>query len=129
MKLDGNLEVQLGDEITGVRLVMQYAASGVHGFVKLEDGSVPRGLIGMATVQGNVLGNRSVVNQNGEFILQNLIAGEYKLVVSARDANDRYWLVEQKIKIFDDKVAEANLVLDSKVKPNPAATQGSYLKP
>ncbi len=129
MKLDGNLEVQLGDEITGLRLVMQYAASGVHGFVKLDDGSVPRGLIGMATVLGNVPGNRSVVNQNGEFILQNLIAGEYKLIVNARDTNDRHWMVEQKIKIFDDKVSEANLVLDSKVKPNPAATQGSYLKP
>jgi hypothetical protein len=129
VKLDGSLEVQLGDEITGLRLVMTYAAAGIHGFVKLDDGSVPRGLIGIATVPGNVLGNRSIVNQNGEFILQNLMAGEYRLVVNARDANDRHWMVEQKIKIFDDKVTEANLVLDSKVKPNPAATQGSYLKP
>ena len=128
VKLEGNLEVQLGDEITGLRLVMQYAASGIHGFVKLDDGSIPPGLIGMATLQGNVLGNRSVVNQNGEFILQNLVAGEYKLIVNAHDANNRYWMVTQQIKIFDDKVSEAKIVLDSKVKPNPSASK-SYLQP
>ncbi|MGZ8844094.1 MAG: carboxypeptidase regulatory-like domain-containing protein [Pyrinomonadaceae bacterium] len=129
VKLESDLEIQPGEEITGLRLVMAYANSGIHGLVKLDDGSVPQGLIGMASVQGNVLGNRSVVNQNGEFILQNLVAGEYKLVVSARDAIGRYWMVEQKVKIEDDKISEARMVLDSKVKPNPSAASKSYLRP
>lgn len=129
VKLERELEIQPGEEITGLRLVMAYANSGVHGLVKLDDGSVPQGLIGMATVEGNVLGNRSVVNQNGEFILQNLIAGEYRLIVNARDAIGRHWMVEQKIKIEDDKVSDARLGLDSKVKPNPSAASKSCLQP
>lgn len=129
VKLERELEIQTGEEITGLRLVMAYANSGVHGLVKLDDGSVPQGLNGMASVEGNVLGNRSVVNQNGEFILQNLVAGEYKLVVSARDAIGRYWMIEQRVKIEDDKISEARMVLDSKVKPNPSAASKSYLQP
>jgi protocatechuate 3,4-dioxygenase beta subunit len=125
------IEVQLGDEINGLRLVMAHATGGVHGLVKLDDGSIPLGLIGLASVwQGNKpAGDRSVVNQNGEFILQNLVAGEYELMVAAHDASGRYWQVKQKIRIDDDKVAEAKMVFDSKVKPNPAATQKSYLQP
>jgi len=128
VKVDG-LDVSLGDELTGIKLIVAYANSGVHGVVKLDDGSVPAGLIGIATVEGNVSGNRSVVNQNGEFILQNLVAGEYELMVAAHDASGRYWQVKQKIRIDDDKVSEAKMVFDSKVKPNPAATQKSYLQP
>jgi len=130
LKVDG-LDIQLGEELTGVRLVMAYATGGIHGFVKLDDGSAAQGLIGLASVwQGNKpAGNRSVVNQNGEFILQNLVAGEYKLMVAAHDAIGRSWQVEQKIKIDDDKITEARMVFDSKVKPNPGATSKSYLQP
>lgn len=126
-----DIEVQLGEEITGLRLVAAYATGGIHGVVKLDDGSIPLGLIGLASVwQGNKpAGDRSVVNQNGELILQNLVAGEYELMVAAHDASGRYWQVKQKIRIDDDKVSEAKMVLDSKVKPNPAATQKSYLQP
>lgn len=129
--LGRELEIQPGDEITGLRLVMAYATGGVHGFLKLDDGSVPQGLIGLASVrQGNNPGEeRSVVNQNGEFILQNVVAGEYKLVVNARDAIGRHWMVEQRVKIEDDKISDARMVLDSKVKPNPSAASKSYLQP
>jgi hypothetical protein len=131
VNIGSDVEVQLGDEIKGLRLVMAYATGGVHGVVKLDDGSVPQGLIGLASIwQGNKLaGNSSVVNQNGEFILQNLVAGEYELVVTAHDASGRNWQVRQKIRIDDDKVSEAKMVFDSKVKPNPAAAAGSYLQP
>jgi hypothetical protein len=126
-----DVEVQLGDEIKGLRLVMAYATGGVHGVVKLDDGSIPPGLIGLASVwQGNKPAwNRSVVNQNGEFILQNVVAGDYEVMVAAHDASGRNWQVRQKIRIDDDKVSEARMVLDSKVKPNPAAAAGSYLQP
>lgn len=125
------LDVSLGDELTGIKLIVAYATGGVHGVVKLDDGSIPQGLIGMAALwQGNkIAGRGSVVNQNGEFILQNLVAGEYELVVTAHDASGRNWQVRQKIRIDDDKVSEAKMVFDSKVKPNPAAASGSYLQP
>lgn len=130
VKVDG-LDIQLGDELNGVKLVMAYANSGLHGFLKLDDGSIPRGLIGMASLQqGNQrLPFASAVNQNGEFVVQNLVAGEYELSVAAHDAIGRQWQVKQKIKIEDDKVAEARLSLDSKVRPNPAASSKSYLQP
>jgi len=121
-----DLEVQLGDELTGIKLVLAYATGTIHGVVKLDDGSLPEGLKGSAAVwQGNEAWPRSTLDQNGEFILQNLVAGEYKLTVVARDANNRSWTVEQKIKVSDDKVSEAKMVLDSKVKPNPIATPAS----
>jgi len=131
VSIGSDVEVQLGDEIQGLRLVMAYATGGVHGVVKLDDGSVPAGLIGLASVwQGNKPAwNRSVVNQNGEFILQNLVAGEYELMVVAHDASGRNWQVKQTIRINDDKVSEAKMVFDSKVKPNPTATKQSYLQP
>lgn len=131
LNIGTDVEVQLGDEITGLRLVLGYATGSLHGVVKLDDGSVPQGLIGLASVwQGNKPAwNRSVVNQNGEFILQNLVAGEYELMVVAHDASGRNWQVKQNIKIDNDRVSEAKMVFDSKVKPNPAAASGSYLQP
>jgi hypothetical protein len=130
VSVDG-VDVQFGDEVTGVKVVMAYATGGVHGFVKLDDGSIPQGLIGLASVwQGNkpVYG-RSVVNQNGEFILDRLVAGEYELMVVAHDATGRQWQMRQPVKVFDDKVTEAKMAFDSKVKPNPDATSKSYLQP
>jgi hypothetical protein len=49
--------------------------------------------------------------------------------MAARDASGRYWQVKQKVRLDDDKVSEAKMALDSRVKPNPAATQKSYLQP
>jgi hypothetical protein len=50
-------------------------------------------------------------------------------MVAAHDASGRYWQVKQKIRIDDDRVSEAKIMFDSKVKPNPAATKQSYLQP
>src|SRR5262249_28811327 len=66
-----DLEVQLGDELTGIKLVLAYATGTIHGVVKLDDGSLPEGLKGSAAVwQGNEAWPRATLDQNGEFILQ-----------------------------------------------------------
>jgi carboxypeptidase family protein len=121
VKLERDVELQAGEEITGLRLVMAYATGRIHGIVKFDDGSAAVGLNGEASIleNGKIIDGGARLDSRGEFILQNLSAGEYTLAVSARDASNRYWRVEQPIRIYDDKTAEATMVLNSKTDRKP----------
>lgn len=109
-----DIELRSGDQITGVRLILAYANSSIRGVVNLDGRPLPPGLTGVASLlqKGKVLfGIRGDLSNRGEFLLQNVTAGEYTLAVSARDANNRYWRSEQPITIAHDQVAEAIVVL------------------
>jgi hypothetical protein len=121
VKLDHEAEIESGDEITGLRLVLAYAHSSIHGVVKLDDGTVPTDLVaGIAVLQHQkMIGGGGSLDPHGNFLLEHLHAGEYTLRVIAHDADRRNWTVEQQITVVDDRVSEATIVLDSKVKPTP----------
>lgn len=115
--LDHDPEIQPSDQISGVRLVLAYANSGIHGTVKLDNSPLPPGVVGRASLlqDGKVVDGASF-DPHGEFILQHLSAGEYTLAVFAHAANSPEWKAERQIIIPDDKVSEVTMLLESKTK-------------
>jgi Carboxypeptidase regulatory-like domain len=114
---DQEIEVKAGEQVTGLRLVLVYANSSVHGVVNLDGGPLPPGTTGVASLLHNgkgVEGVRGELSARGEFLLQHLWAGEYTLALSVRDTvNDRYWRTEQPITISDNTVSESVVTLKS----------------
>lgn len=120
VRLDQDLELKSGEQITGVRLVLAYANSSVHGIVKLDNGPLPEMTMGRASAwqMGKVV-DRGDLDAHGEFVLQHLSAGELKIVVVLRDLNGKSPNIEKQIKIADDSVIEVTMVVES------TASQGS----
>jgi hypothetical protein len=120
VRLDQDPEIEAGDQITGLRVVLGYANSSIHGVVKLDDGPLPPGVPARAVIlqYGKSVDGASV-DPHGEFLLQHLSAGEYTLVVFARNGNNPEWKVERQIVIPNDKVSDVTMLLDSTPKHAP----------
>ena len=113
IRLEQDPEIGTGDQITGLRVVLGYANSSIHGIVKLKDGVLPQGAAGRAIIlrYGKSIEGVSL-DPHGEFLLQNLSAGEYTLVVFARDGNNPEWKAERKVTVQDDRVLELTVSLE-----------------
>jgi len=111
MVVSGGIDVHAGEQVTGVRLVLAYANSRIHGTVK---GALSRNWSSQAVAWQD--GRRVAVSEldaHGEFILLHLSAGEYKIVVEARDANGNQRNLEKQVKVDDDSVTEVTMDLDT----------------
>jgi len=114
VRLDSDPEIVAGDQITGLRVVLGYANSSIHGIVKLDNGPLPPGVVGRAVVlQYGKLVDGASLDPHGEFLLQHLSAGGYTLAVFAHGANSPEWKAEQQLTIPDDKVSEVTMFLES----------------
>jgi Carboxypeptidase regulatory-like domain len=122
VRLDKAPEIEMGDQISGVRVVLGYATGSIHGVVKLDNGPLPIGVSARAVVLQN---GKSVdgasTDSHGEFILQHLSAGDYTLAVFTLGVYEPELKVEQQILISDDKVSEVTMSLNSTAtaRPNP----------
>jgi hypothetical protein len=111
MVVSGGIDIHAGEQITGVRLVLAYANSRIHGSVK---GALSPNWTSQAVLWQS--GQRVAVGEldgRGEFILTHLSGGEYKIVVEARDANGNQRNLEKLVKVDDDSVTEVTMDLDS----------------
>jgi hypothetical protein len=114
VRLDSDPEIVAGDQITGLRVVLGYANSSIHGIVKLDNGPLPPGVVGRAVVlQYGKLVDSASLDPHGEFRFQHLSAGGYTLAVFAHGANSPEWKAEQQLTIPDDKVSEVTMLLES----------------
>jgi hypothetical protein len=111
MVVSEGIDVHPGEQITGVRLVLAYANSRIHGTVK---GALSPRWLSQAILWQN--GKRVAVGEldgHGEFVLLHLSAGEYKLVVGVRDANGNERYLEKQVKVDDDSITEVTLDLNT----------------
>jgi hypothetical protein len=58
------------------------------------------------------------LDAHGEFLLTHLSAGEYKIVVEARDANGNLQNLVKEVTLDDDSVTEATMDLDANTTTN-----------
>jgi hypothetical protein len=110
------IDVHAGEQITGVRLVLAYANSRIHGVVK---GALSPNWASQAVAWQN--GQRVAFGEldaHGEFLLTHLSAGEYKIVVEARDANGNLQNLVKEVTLDDDSVTEATMDLDANTTTN-----------
>jgi hypothetical protein len=111
MVVSEGIDVHPGEQITGVRLVLAYANSRIHGTLK---GALSPNWSSQATAWQN--GKRVAygdLDAHGEFVLLHLSAGEYKIVVEAKDANGNQRKLEKQVKVDDDSITEVTLDLNT----------------
>jgi hypothetical protein len=84
----GKLEIRPGEAITGIRIVVAYGTGVIRGQVDVEGGNLPEG--SRIIVTANRTGARegggtaqAEADNKGRFAIQNLVDGEYELVVRA----------------------------------------------
>jgi protocatechuate 3,4-dioxygenase beta subunit len=79
------IEVDQGEQVTGVRLVLLYGALTLRGEVKIIGGAFPPGISFFATarsVDQTMQNSRSgEVDARGRFAIENLAPGEYEIIV------------------------------------------------
>lgn len=114
-RLAQDVEVKAGEEIAGIRLVFSYATGSVGGVVKFENGPMPANTMVKASVmQDGHTVEVTMVDASGRFLMQNLPAGEFKLIVAANTGGvrTRRSMVEQQITISDNQTTRAAVTLD-----------------
>jgi len=120
------IEIKPGDQITGVRMVVNYGSATVHGIINLANGELPAGA--RFFVQVTKPGERSSnirppqVDSRGHFIMEGLPGGTYDFtatVVGTAPSRTPRPTAKQQVNIIDGVVNEVTITLDPGQKPGP----------
>ncbi len=121
------IEIKTGDQITGVRMVVNYGSATVHGIIKGENGELPSGarFFVQVTKAGERTGIRPPqVDSRGHFIMEGLPGGLYYFVVTLVGPSPGRTprpTAKQQVNITDSVVNEVTITLDLGQKPGPPA--------
>jgi protocatechuate 3,4-dioxygenase beta subunit len=120
------IDVKIGDQVSGLRIVVTYGTGGIRGTVKWDGGAPPSGL--RAVVRISKAGENfstmrpQEVDVRGHFAFESLPAGTYELNLNAYGpaAPSRMAPVKQTVNVTDGAVAEVEMLVDTKpnVPPN-----------
>ena len=85
---NGEIEVASGETVTGVRVVVAFAAGVIQGRVVVSGGALPPGArLNVSARQVNSTagggGNNARLEANGQFRIENLLPGTYEVRVTA----------------------------------------------
>jgi len=111
------VELKSGDHLDGLKVVLVEASAIVKGALKLANGSPPDHLKGTAGLYGeNGPVAFVVIDEHGRFVIENVPAGSYRLIVNAEipgmaPASTHN---EQAITVVNGQVSEVVVTLDSK---------------
>lgn len=114
------IEIKDGEQITGVRLVFAYGAATIRGQVKVENGELPedaRLMVSARRIGGNDQNNQRMpaeVDGRGRFVMEEMIAGEYELMLQpTRPAlRNRLRPMAQTVTVTDGAVLQVVFVVD-----------------
>ncbi|HMV48526.1 MAG TPA: carboxypeptidase regulatory-like domain-containing protein [Blastocatellia bacterium] len=121
-------ELNAGDQLTGVTLVFAYGTGSIFGRVEVKGGTLPPGSRMSVTARREgeeTTGISSIrpvtVDARGQFLIEGLSAGNYKLVLIAypQDFQPGYKppRAEQNVSVAGDGRQEASMVLDLSAQP------------
>ncbi|HZS03279.1 MAG TPA: carboxypeptidase regulatory-like domain-containing protein [Blastocatellia bacterium] len=111
-------EISAGEQVTGVRLVFVYGNSTVAGRVEIRGGQLPPGarMFITANRQGGQSGVGSArpadVDSRGQFSIEWLAAGSYRLLLRTYGPDVKPQKVEQLITVGPNSKQEVTLILD-----------------
>jgi hypothetical protein len=121
------IEIKTGDQITGVRLVVNYGSATVHGIINVANGELPASarFVVRVTKAGEKTGIRPPqVDSRGHFIIEALPGGVYDFVVTVvgmAPGRSPWSFPKQQVNIIDGVVNEVTITLDLGQKPGPPA--------
>jgi hypothetical protein len=110
------LEVKEGEQITGVRVIINYGTATIRGFVTIENGPLPQGarIFVRLLKAGEVPTIRPPnVDERGRFLVEGLPAGSYEISVSVSGPGLRPRPeVKQDVVLQDGVVSDVTITLD-----------------
>jgi hypothetical protein len=130
IEISGPLEVQPGDQITDLRVVLAEPRGVIRGRIRVEGGEAPSGMVMRVTAAQRFSGIRASpghqarVQPNGTFVFNEVLPGEYEisLFVSTpgeSEGDSKQPLSTQTVMVRNDSESEVVLILDvSRIKRN-----------
>jgi len=126
------IEINRGEQIAGVRIVVSYANGTIRGQVEIVGGRLPDGwqlqihAVPIRTTTGDERyqafyssGGNATADEKGRFVMEWLVPGEYELMLSALVRVNQYdWNsvpgseVKQRVTVIGDAVTPVNLTLN-----------------
>jgi len=121
VELPDGIEIKEGDQITGLRIILVYAIGSVRGEVKLENGSILQNTrLAVRLYADNPRDSAKLpgtfVDSRGHFLLENVPAGKYKLIVSNWTSGALIKPSTQDIVVAEGGVADVKVVIE--LEPN-----------
>lgn len=122
------IQIQNGEHLTGLRVVVAYGNATIRGVVKLENGTLPAGgrMYVRVTKPPDQFSNLQSpeVDSRGHFVMEGLVAGSYEVNVIAfvPGSQTRSVSGKQLVSVAEGSVTEVMLTID--LKQNPATTPG-----
>jgi hypothetical protein len=115
VKLERDLEIKSGDQISDLNVILGYANSGIHGVVRIDNAAIGSHTVGQVSVsQNGKLVDSVHLDRHGEFVIQNLVAGEYQLSLYVRSGGNGPDLKsEQHVTVFENAMKELTINLSS----------------
>jgi hypothetical protein len=114
-----NTEIKAGELMSDVRLIVVWAAARVAGTVKFENGTfnpdmrVVARLWSIPPTESRMPVSATFVDANGHFLLENIPAGTYRLVVSAESASQiKTPISAREIIVSENTDSEITITLD-----------------
>jgi hypothetical protein len=121
------VEIKVGEQTTGVKIIVSYGTGSIRGEVKLENGPLPPG--GQIVVWIKKLGDaeqnfrRYNLDARGHFLIEGVSAGNYELNVNANIPGRRATpSAKQPIDVSEGTVSDVVLTLDLKSNPGQLQT-------
>src|SRR5262245_55803578 len=86
--VDGGIEVEAGEQVTGVRVVLAYCALAIRGEFRVIGGAMPDGYRFVAITRRVDQPGQNMqvaeIDARGQFIIENMTQGEYEVRVIKR---------------------------------------------
>jgi hypothetical protein len=113
------VEIQPGENASGVRIYLAYGTGAIRGQVKFEGGTLPGDVMMFVSLtrEGMWSGNSGQVDARGRFLIENLAAGTYEVmlqVVSYGSTNSRRMFPPQRqtVTVADGSESEVLFTVD-----------------
>ena len=108
------IDLQEGEDVTGVRLILVSSTGSVRGQVSIEDGKLPAGLFVIGQRDDLKITWTAEVDERGYFMRDGLPAGEYELTLLQRNTsgNAGTELLKQTVTVNSDSQSQVTLTLN-----------------
>jgi hypothetical protein len=117
------IEVREGEQVTGVRVIVNYGTARLRGVVTIENGPLPDGarIFVRLVKSGETLNIRPPsVDERGHFLVDGLTPGSYEITASIVGGSAKPPRpVRQTVVLDDDDTPDVNITLDLASSPKP----------
>jgi hypothetical protein len=115
------IEIKDGEQVSGLRVVVQYLTGAIRGVVKLQKDDLPPGSqfgISLSFADGQARSDFGLpgahVDSRGRFSLEGLAAGTYDVRVSGTLPGGEYVSTKQQVTVTNNSVSEIVLTLETR---------------